>query len=701
MFKKKIKMFIVNIYHSDVFLVTQDVEKYVWEDIRPKITLNFEVQSTDNEVENEIVVNHENLSHYICYTSHKIDWSNTKIVKAATNRINFLALTDDGKIYYTHNSIKGEEEECSIHQMNIHEMNINEEITCMSCGSNFYVVATNSHTFYWGFIYNNSDWMNRSPWFTFKPHKISRFTFKTIVKIACGIDYTLALTDKGKLYGWGGYFFKTCSDYDNIYHDVLSPIRMNIINVKNLSDIAVIDYTNFVKSSKDGLVYAWGFIFRRNYKKPAVCEYTNGFDISNSMTAHSPMSVAGKFINEEFHVLNDLETAFNDQSTSDLTIRVEKQSIYVHKVILKIRSTYFRSMFQPNYVESRQSVIENNYYRYVVYKKFLEYLYTGSINLSSFKNLLDLLQLADALCEKNLQMDCIRKIKKTINVSNVMYLFNLINDMNEGHHKEVKINDVKKLSDIAVIDYANFVKSSKDGLVYAWGFFSFRRNNKKSAVCEYTNAFDISNSMTAHSPMSVTRKFINEEFHVLNDLETAFNDQSTSDLTIMVEKQSIYVHKVILKIRSTYFRSMFQTNYVENRQSVILNNYYRYVIYKKFLEYLYTGSINVLSFKNLLDLLQLADALCEKNLQMDCIRKIKKTINVSNVMYLFNLINDMNEEHHKEELMKYCFNFYFKNMAAVIRTDGFEELDVETKAMLIDKGNTFFSSEISSSGYLE
>ncbi|XP_011051905.1 PREDICTED: RCC1 and BTB domain-containing protein 2-like [Acromyrmex echinatior] len=289
MFKKKIKMLIVNIYHSDVFLVTQDVEKYVWEDISPKITF-FKVQSTNNEVENEIVVNHENLSHYICYTSHKIDWSNTRIVKAATNKINFLALTDDGKIYYTQNSIKDEEKQCSIHQMNIREMNIKEKITCMSCGSNFYVVATNRHMFFWGYIcemgnsFDSDDAMMEwtKPRFTFEPHKISTFAFKTIVKIACGIDYTLALTDQGKLYGWGGYFFKTCTDYDT-YYDVIYPHPVDIINVRNLSDIAVIDYTNFVKSSKDGLVYAWGFIFRRNYKKPAVCEYTNAFDISNSM----------------------------------------------------------------------------------------------------------------------------------------------------------------------------------------------------------------------------------------------------------------------------------------------------------------------------------------------------------------------------------------------------------------------------------
>ena len=60
-------------------------------------------------------------------------------------------------------------------------------------------------------------------------------------------------------------------------------------------------------------MYAWGFIFDISFKKPAICEYTNVFDISNSMIAHSPMSVACEFINEEFHILNDLETAFNDQ----------------------------------------------------------------------------------------------------------------------------------------------------------------------------------------------------------------------------------------------------------------------------------------------------------------------------------------------------------------------------------------------------
>ncbi|KAG5309939.1 RCBT2 protein, partial [Acromyrmex insinuator] len=374
MFKKKIKMLIANITEqSNAFLVTQDVEKYVWMEDTSAKTFNFEVQSTDNEVEN--VVTRENLSHYICYTSHKIDWSNTRIVKAATNTSNFLLLTEDGKIYYTHNSIEGKEKECSIHQLNTHEMNIKEQITSMSCGYNCYVIATNSRTFFWGFIYNDredsshdsAEYMCRNSWF----------------KIACGIDYTLALTNEGKLYCWGGpYFYETTFCSNHCGNNDISPIQMNIINVKNLSDIAVINYTNFVKSSKNELVYAWGFIFKRRYKEPAVCEYTNAFDISNSMTAHSPVSVAGEFINEEFHILNDLETAFNDQVR--LYSVCFSNSVFPMKYHKNCNTIYFYNLV----LNLQKIVIVNNYYRYIVYKKFLEYLYTGMINLSSFKNLL-------------------------------------------------------------------------------------------------------------------------------------------------------------------------------------------------------------------------------------------------------------------------------------------------------------------------
>ncbi|KAG5330949.1 RCBT1 protein, partial [Acromyrmex charruanus] len=254
---------------------------------------------------------------------------------------------------------------------------------------------------------------------------------------------------------------------------------------------------------------------------------------------------------------------------------------------------------------------------------------------------------------------------------------------------KINIDNVKKVSDIAVIDYKSFIKSSM-GHIYTWSFI-FNVPIQKLVVCEYTNAFDICDSMIAHSPMSVACEFINEEFHILNDLETAFNDQSTSDLTIVIEKQTIYVHKAILKIRTIYFENMFRAICIESKQSIIKIRYYRYVVYKTFLEYLYTGRINLSSFEDLLDLLQLADEVCLKNLQINCTGTIKKTITVSNVIHFFNLINKMAELYRKE-LMKYCFNFYFKNMTKVIRTKGFQQLDAATKVMFIDKGRDFYSS---------
>ena len=71
----------------------------MYEKIRVQ-NLHSILKSTDNEVENEIMANFEKHSQYIYYTSHKIDWSNTRIVKLATNTINFLALTDDDKVKY-------------------------------------------------------------------------------------------------------------------------------------------------------------------------------------------------------------------------------------------------------------------------------------------------------------------------------------------------------------------------------------------------------------------------------------------------------------------------------------------------------------------------------------------------------------------------------------------------------------------------
>ncbi|KYQ50987.1 RCC1 and BTB domain-containing protein 1, partial [Trachymyrmex zeteki] len=231
-----------------------------------------------------------------------------------------------------------------------------------------------------------------------------------IVKVVAGFDHTLALTDKGKVYGWGvntyGQLNFSSRKCRKARH-VKSPSKINLPDVRKVSDIAAVKFMTAVKSSDNGLVYIQGCLHGKKIRRLAVCEYTNIFDVYNSST-HSLIKDR-TYTDEEFNMLNDLRNAFNDCVTSDLTIKVEGQSIYVHKTILKMRSAYFKNMFEFNGVESRQRIIKYNDYPYNVYKAFFEFLYTGWVPLELAT---ELLTLSDKFCMINLEKKCIKKLKK-------------------------------------------------------------------------------------------------------------------------------------------------------------------------------------------------------------------------------------------------------------------------------------------------
>ncbi|KYN08309.1 RCC1 and BTB domain-containing protein 1 [Cyphomyrmex costatus] len=308
----------------------------------------------------------------------------------------------------------------------------------MSCGENFFVVVTNIGKIYtWGDNVHIQLGVPSTYLFSRIPLEVTELSGKSIVKVTCGKAHILALTNIGKVYAWGsnGYWQSEPNRRDL----KLTPIEVNIPNMKKASDIATIVNCSIAKSSENGFIYLWGDL-GLTMKKYVVCEYTNIFDISNAKNAQSPMSMAHDFTNEECNILNDLEAVFNDRSTSDLTIKNRNRSmIYVHKSILKIRCSYFRTLL--GYIESTESIINRDIYVYAVYETFFKYLYTGKFDLASVHDLLDLLVLADDVGEKNLEMDCFPVIRKAITVSNVIDLFNLVNKVYEkmlpDKHKEV------------------------------------------------------------------------------------------------------------------------------------------------------------------------------------------------------------------------------------------------------------------------
>lgn len=80
---------------------------------------------------------------------------------------------------------------------------------------------------------------------------------------------------------------------------------------------------------------------------------------------------------------------------------------------------------------------------------------------------------------------------------------------------------VEDISDVAAMKNMSVVKSKKDGLIYIWGCLTNVQINNDDVVCEYTNIFDISNTMVGQLPIPRT----DEDINILNDLINIFNDR--------------------------------------------------------------------------------------------------------------------------------------------------------------------------------
>ncbi|KYQ51913.1 RCC1 and BTB domain-containing protein 1 [Trachymyrmex zeteki] len=229
-------------------------------------------------------------------------------------------------------------------------------------------------------------------------------SMKRIIDIACGINYSVALTEDGKL----------DSRFDLIKHE--TKIKWVDIAALNCSNISV-------AVSEEGHVYVWGNCHGEKIVTPTVTPFSDMHDAIaryGPSVMHQPLIL---YANEGPDILQCLKTAFDDRLTSDFEIQVQGKCIYVHKVVLIARCSYFRTMFQHDWACQKLFLNEGKP-SYVIYKAFLKYLYTDIIDLP-LEKASELLDLAEEYCESNLKQHCIQLIKQGITVSNVAYFYRI------------------------------------------------------------------------------------------------------------------------------------------------------------------------------------------------------------------------------------------------------------------------------------
>ncbi|KAB2050386.1 hypothetical protein ES319_A13G242100v1 [Gossypium barbadense] len=156
-----------------------------------------------------------------------------------------------------------------------------------------------------------------------------------------------------------------------------------------------------------------------------------------------------------------------------------------------------------------------------------------------------------------------------------------------------------------------------------------------------------------------------------------------SDITFDVAGEKFRSHKLVLAARSPVFRTEIFDGVDEQKKEMVITDLEPRV-FKALLHFIYrdtlsedaesvessSASLSSVSETLIAKLLAAADRYCLERLKLMCESRLCKNISVNSVAKILALA----DEYHATELKAVCLRFAAENLAAVMRSDGFEYL---------------------------
>ncbi|KAK2846704.1 hypothetical protein Q5P01_009703 [Channa striata] len=248
------------------------------------------------------------------------------------------------------------------------------------------------------------------------PCRIAALQGINIVQVACGYAHTLALTDEGYIYAWGANSYGqlgTGSKSNQALPTIINTDKDRMVEVAACHT----SHTSAAKT-QSGQVLMWGQCRGQAVASPHLTHFSSTDDVfacfaTPAVTWHL-LSVDG---DDYLTVAQSLKKEFDSPEISDMKFVVDGKCIHVHKALLKIRCEHFRALLN----ETDDDAIEIHQFSYLVYRAFLEYLYTDTINLPP-EDAIGLLDLATFYRETRLKRLCQETIKRGISEENAITL---------------------------------------------------------------------------------------------------------------------------------------------------------------------------------------------------------------------------------------------------------------------------------------
>ncbi|KAI5099056.1 RCC1 and BTB domain-containing protein 2 isoform X1 [Silurus meridionalis] len=325
---------------------------------------------------------------------------------------------------------------------------INKRVTEVACGSHHTIALTTEGEVYaWG--YNNSGQVGSGSTANQPtPRRVSScLQNKVVVNIACGQLCSMAVLDNGEIYGWG----YNCNGQLGLGNNgnQQTPCRIAALQGINVVQVAC-GYAHTLALTDEGFVYAWGANAygqlgtgnKSNQALPTLINMDKErmVEVAACHTSHTSAAKtqSGQVLmwgqcrgqavpfphSTHFSSTDDVFACFATPAVTWRLLTVDTAT-HLHQycgVIFSVptalgRCEHFRALLNENDEEA----IEIHQFSYMVYRAFLEYLYTDAINLPP-EDAIGLLDLATYYRETRLKRLCQETIKRGISEENAITL---------------------------------------------------------------------------------------------------------------------------------------------------------------------------------------------------------------------------------------------------------------------------------------
>ncbi|KAJ8680810.1 hypothetical protein QAD02_016597 [Eretmocerus hayati] len=152
-----------------------------------------------------------------------------------------------------------------------------------------------------------------------------------------------------------------------------------------------------------------------------------------------------------------------------------------------------------------------------------------------------------------------------------------------------------------------------------------------------------------------------------DDYEHLFESESFSDVTVIVGKQELRLHKSILSSRSPVFSAMFDHNFKENISNQVHIEDQTYKATKEFFRYIYAAKVTNID-DLAMELLVLANKYGVEDLKNICEENLVKSLRNKNALHCLNLAS----HHNAKFLAAKCFKFVMSNAKEISKLQEFD-----------------------------